>query len=37
MLIHGLPEKFWVVTKPSPVSGLSEAVETKNQTVTVAG
>jgi hypothetical protein len=24
MLIHGLPEKFWVVTKPSPVSGLED-------------
>jgi hypothetical protein len=24
MLIHGLPEKFWIVTKPSPVSGLED-------------
>ena len=24
MLIHGLPEKFWVVTKPSPVSTLED-------------
>jgi hypothetical protein len=24
MLIHGLPERFWVVTKPSPVSGLED-------------
>ena len=24
MLIHGLPEKFWVVTKPSPVSTLAD-------------
>ncbi len=24
MKIHGLPEKFWVVTKPSPVSGLED-------------
>jgi hypothetical protein len=24
MLIHGLPEKFWIVTKPSPVSTLAD-------------
>jgi len=24
MKIHGLPEQFWVVTKPSPVSGLQD-------------
>ncbi len=24
MQIHGLPEKFWVVTSPSPVSGLGD-------------